>query len=317
MDYRPLGKTGIEVSSLSFGASALGSVFRDIDEPDCIEAVHTALENGTNYFDVAPAYGNTRAESVLGKALKGIPRDHYRLSTKAGKYGPSIPNGPCDFDYTYERISKEIDLSMERLGVDYLDIVHLHDFEYENGVHIESAFDEGIPALQTLKSQGRIGAIGAGIYPIDLWQRVVSEAPVEVILLHNHYCLNDTRALELLPICQEKGIGIINASPFASSLLTGGPVADWHPSTPADRVVFKAAADFCAQQGVSIAKLAFQFASQNSDFPTTLFSTASNESLLRNLKWHQEPYDSDLLNETLQFLEPVRNKQWNYDLGIV
>jgi aryl-alcohol dehydrogenase-like predicted oxidoreductase len=316
MDYTTLGKTGLNVSRLSFGASALGGVFREIDESDGIRAVHAALDAGINYFDVAPAYGGTVAETVLGKALKGIARDRYFLSTKAGKYTQPGAYGSDELNYSSARIRAGLEESMQRLGVDYIDIVHLHDFEYQGGSKTEWAFTEGFPTLVALKEEGRIGNVSAGIYPLDLWQRVIAEAPVDAILTHNHYCLNDTRGLELVEPCRAKNIGMINASPFASGLLTGGKVADWHPANPAERALFAEAAAFCEKQGSSIAKLAFQFSCQNTPFHTTMFSTARTSSLQRNLEWYGEPYDAALLAEVRKILTPVMDQQWNYDAGV-
>jgi aryl-alcohol dehydrogenase-like predicted oxidoreductase len=316
MDYTTLGRTGLEVSRLSFGASALGGVFREIDEEDGIRAVHEALDAGINYFDVAPAYGGTVAETVLGKALKGIPRERYFLSTKAGKYTQPGAYGSDELNYSPARIRAGLEESMRRLGVEYIDIVHLHDFEYQGGSKTESAFADGFPALVSLKQEGRIGNVSAGIYPLELWQRVIAEAPVDAILTHNHYCLNDTRGLELVEPCRAKHIGMINASPFASGLLTGGRIADWHPATAGERAIFAAAAAFCERQGTSIAKLAFQFACQQSPFHTTMFSTARSESLRRNLAWYGEPFDAALLAEVRKILAPVIDQQWDYDAGV-
>jgi L-galactose dehydrogenase len=316
MDHRVLGRTGLEVSRISYGASALGSVFRTIDEAEGIRAVHAALDAGINYFDVAPAYGGTLAETVLGRALRGVPRDRYHLSTKAGKYTSPGSYGNDVLDYSEARIRAGLEESMERLGVDYLDLVHLHDFEYQRFTKTESAFAEGFPALARLKEEGRIGAVSAGIYPMELWQRVIAEAPVDAIMMHNHHCLNDTRGLELVPACEEKEIGLINASPFASGLLSGSPVADWHPAGTGDRAVFAAAARYCEEQGTSIAKLAFQFSSQDSSFHTTMFSSARAGSVERNVEWFQEPLDQDLLAEVRRILEPVIDKQWDYDVGV-
>lgn len=316
MDYSTLGKTNLKVSRLSFGASALGGVFRDIDESDGIRAVHAAIDAGINYFDVAPAYGGTVAETVLGKALKGIPREKYFLSTKAGKYTAPGAYGADELDYSEARIRKGLDESMARLGVEYIDIVHLHDFEYQQRSKADWAFAEGFPTLVKLKEEGRIGNVSAGIYPLDLWQRVIAEAPVDAILTHNHYCLNDTRGTELVEPCRAKNIGMINASPFASGLLTGGKVADWHPANAAERALFAEAAAFCEKAGSSIAKLAFQFACQDTPFHTTMFSTARTASLQRNLEWYYEPFDATLLAEVDNILAPVMDRQWDYDAGV-
>lgn len=316
MDYTILGKTKLKVSRISFGASALGGVFREIDEEEGIRAVHTALDTGINYFDVAPAYGGTVAETVLGKALRGIPRERFVLSTKAGKYTQPGSYGSDELNYSEERIRKGLHESMARLGVDYIDIVHLHDFEYQGGAHTESAFSEGFPALAKLKEEGVIGNVGAGIYPLALWQRVIAEAPVDAILTHNHYCINDTRGLELVEPCRAKDIGLINASPFASGLLTGGSVADWHPADAEERARFAEATAFCEEQGTTIAKLALQFACFRSPFHTTLFSTSRTSSLLRNLEWSRSAYDPSLVEEVRKILGSIVGKQWNYDAGV-
>jgi L-galactose dehydrogenase len=129
VEYRAFGNTGLTVSALSFGASALGGVFRDVDEGDAIRSVHAALDAGITYFDVAPSYGATRSEAILGKALSGVVRDRYVLSTKVGKYSKSDESP--DFDYSAARIRAELDESVARLGTDRFDILYIHDIEYE------------------------------------------------------------------------------------------------------------------------------------------------------------------------------------------
>jgi aryl-alcohol dehydrogenase-like predicted oxidoreductase len=163
-----------------------------------------------------------------------------------------------------------------------------------------------------LKREGRIGGVSFGIYPMDLWVRIFSSIDVDAGLVHNHYCLNDTRAKELLAIAESNKIGIINGSPFGSGLLTDRGPAAWHPSSPVDRAVFREAAHFCRKQGTSISKLALQFASQNPNFPTTLFSSASTESVRRNVQWHEEPLDAVFVENVQNILKPVRDKQWEY-----
>lgn len=312
MEYSNLGRTGMRVSRLSFGASSLGGVFRSVDESEAIKAVHVALECGINYFDVAPAYAGTVSETVLGKALGGVRRDQYYLSTKVGKYTKPGSYGEDTLDYSRNRIRKSIDESAERLGTDYFDLIHIHDIEYQGRKQTEWALTEGYESVLELKQEGRIGGVSFGIYPIDLWVRIFSSLNVDAGLVHNHYCLNDTRLTELLPIANAKGIGIINGSPFGSALLTDRGPADWHPAGAQDRATFKAAADFCRKQGTSIAKVALQFASQNPKILTTLFSSASSESVRRNVEWHEESCDLGLTAEVQKILEPVRDKQWEY-----
>jgi len=316
MQYNPLGKTGLNVSRLSFGASALGGVYGNIDEAEGIRAVHTALDLGINYFDVAPAYGGTVAETVLGKALKGIPRERYYLSTKVGKYTQPGGYGSDTLDYSRARIRASLDESARRLGTEYFDIIHIHDIEYQHRRCAAWALSEGFATLGELKREGRIGNVSFGIYPMDLWLQIFSTLPIDAGLVHNHYTLNDTRALELLPMAAKKGIGIINGSPFGSGLLSGREAPAWHPAREEERRLFRAAAAFCQANGSSISKLALQFSSQNPAFPTTLFSSSRSESVRRNVQWHQEPCDPELLRGVQDILAPVMNKQWDYDAAI-
>jgi len=312
LNYTMLGKTGLKVSRLSFGASALGGVFGEVDEWDAIQAVHAALDCGINYFDVAPAYGGTLAETVLGKALRGIARSRYFLSTKVGKCTCLGAYGNDTLDYSRKRIRASVEESASRLGTDYFDILHIHDIEYQGRTHTEWALGEGYDAVCELKKEGRTGAVSFGTYPVDLWERIFRSVEIDAALVHNHYCLNDTRLLGLLPLAREKQIGIINGAPFGSALLTEQGPSFWHPASAEDRTVFRAAADFCRTQGTSLSRLALQFASQNPDIPTTLFSSADPQLVASNVRWSDEPFDPDLVQAVQQILAPVQNKDWSY-----
>lgn len=147
---------------------------------------------------------------------------------------------------------------------------------------------------------------------MDLWKRVLLEIDIDVLLVHNHYCLNDIRLVELLPLCREKNIGMVNASPFASGLLTDRGAPAWHPVTSDQRALFAEAAKLCLDRGTSMARVALQFATQNDQIPTTLFSSGRSESVRRNLEWHEEPCDYELVAEVQRLLEPVMNHQWDY-----
>lgn len=312
MKYNHLGKTGLNVSRLSFGASSLGGVFHPVDEAEAIAAVHAALDCGINYFDVAPAYGGTVSETVLGKALRGVPRNRYYLSTKVGKYTEPGSYGKDTLDYSRARIRASLGESAARLGTDYFDIVHIHDIEYMNREHTEWALTEGYETLQELKREGRIGGVSFGIYPMDLWKRIFATLSIDAALVHNHYCLNDTQLLDIMPEAKQKGIGVINGSPFASGLLTDRGPADWHPASPEVRALFREAAIYCQAQGSSISKLALQFSSQNPEIPTTLFSTANPKTVQRNVAEHESPGDMRLVEEVRAILRPVFNKEWSY-----
>jgi L-galactose dehydrogenase len=306
-----LGRSGLVVSHVGLGASALGGVFGAVGDDEGIETVGAALEAGITLFDTAPAYGATRSERVLGMALRGVPRSAYVLSTKAGK--TTDPSGRDRFDFSEDGIRRSVDASADRLGVDVIDVVHLHDFDYEAGAHVAAALGGGFRTLHALKAEGRIRAVGAGIYRLDLWKRVLLEVELDVMLLHNHHTLCDLRAYELLPLIEMRGIGVVNAAPFASGLLTGGDAPPWHPAPPAARRTFAEAGRLAEATGVPLARLALAFAASEPRLPVTLFSCAHPDVLRRNLAWLRDPVDRRLVAAVQAVLEPVMNRQWAYD----
>lgn len=303
MQYRALGNTGLNVSALSFGASSLGSVFKPVDEGEGIRTVHAALDRGINLIDVSPYYGLTKAETVLGKALASAPvtRDRYVLSSKAGRYGENV------FDFSEARIVRSVDESLARLKTDYLDILHLHDIEY---VPLGPIVEESIPALQKLKRQGKIRFIGITGFPLKIFQTVLSQTSVDVIISYCHYALNNNRLLELLPLLQEKGVGLINASPISMGLLSRQGPPDWHPATEEIKQVCRQTAAYCQARGADLPGLAIQYAVHNAQIPTTLVGTANPANLARNIAWMDEPIDLDLFREVQERLRPIHNQSW-------
>ncbi len=301
MKYRILGNTSLSTSVLSFGASSLGSVFRDIDEAEGIRTVHEALDLGINLLDVSPFYGLTKAETVLGKALEGIPRDKYILSTKAGRYGED------EFDFSPARIIRSVDESLQRLKLNYIDILHLHDIEH---VDINRVIEESIPTLYMLKEQGKIRFHGISGLPLKIYPTVMDRVQVDAMITYCHYSINDTSLLDLLPYLEEKKAGVINASPLSMGLLTHRGTPSWHPATSEIKEVCKKAAAYCAARGAELAKLAVQFSVENERIPTTLVGTANPENIRKNVQWIEEPMDRELLLEVQQILQPVLNKTW-------
>ena len=302
MEYRELGHTGLKVSALSYGASSLGSVFREINEKEGIKTVHTAMENGINYIDVSPYYGLTKAETVLGKALKNIPRDQYILSTKAGRINKH------EFNFSKEHIFHSLEESLQRLGTDYVDILLLHDIEFGS---YQQVIDEGIPALQQLKEQGKIRYFGVSGLPLSIFDKVLNETDVDVILSYCHYSLNDTSLLTRIPFLKEKRVGVINASPLSMGLLSSRELASWHPASEEIKKVCQQAAAYCESQGEDLAKLAIQYSTQNQQIPTTLVSTASSSNIMKNINWTEQPINHELLAQVLQILQPIHNQTWS------
>ncbi|WP_077624219.1 aldo/keto reductase [Sediminibacillus massiliensis] len=301
MKYRKLGETGLDVSVLSYGASSLGSVFREINEAEGIKSVHAAVDQGINLIDVSPYYGLTKAETVLGKALVDIPRDKYFLSTKAGRYGET------EFDFSKQKIKRSLEESLQRLGTDYLDILYLHDIEFGS---YEQVMGEGIPALEELKKQGKIRFYGVSGLPLTIFEKVLETAHLDVILSYCHYSLNDTSLLSLVPMLQQKKTGLVNASPLSMGLLSSRPVAGWHPADEEIKLACQKAAAFCESNGENLAKLAIQFSVRNDCIPTTLVSTASERNIIKNIEWTEEPINEELLEAVLDILQPIHNKTW-------
>lgn len=301
LKYRKLGNTGLDVSVLSFGASSLGGVFRDIQKEEGVRTVHTAIDMGINLIDVSPYYGLTQAETVLGEALRSIPRDRYVLSTKAGRYGQD------EFDFSANRLKRSAEESLRRLGTDYLDILLLHDIEFGSP---EQVLEEGIPALEQLKKSGIIRYFGVSGLPLNIFDVALSRTALDVILSYCHYSLNDSSLLGLLPLLERQGTGLINASPLSMGLLSNRDVPEWHPAGEDIRAACRRAAEYCRSKGEDIAKLAIQYTTANERIPTTLVSTATPDNIRNNILWTEEPMDELLLKEVLEILKPIDGATW-------
>jgi len=301
MDYRQLGNTGLKVSVLGYGASPLGSVFRAINETDGIRTVHTALDLGINFIDVSPYYGLTRAEQVLGKALRSVHRDSYILATKVGRYGENL------FDFSRERVLSSVDESLQRLGVDHIDLIQCHDVEF---VGLDQIVNETLPALREIQEMGKVRFIGITGYPLKIFREIMTQTHVDTILSYCRYSLNDTSLLDLLPYLQKRETGIINASPLSMGLLTQRGVPDWHPASKEIVAACSSAAAYCRENGVDIAQLAVHFSTANSDIASTLVGTANPENIQKNVEWSEAHLDEDLLAEVQKILAPIHNDTW-------
>ena len=313
MVYNEIGKTGMRVSALSFGASSLGGVFHGIREEEGIRAVHVAVDNGINFIDVSPYYGHLKAEMVLGKALREIPRDKYYLSTKVGRYGK---DGVNMWDYSAERVTRSVYESMERLGIDYIDLINVHDIEFQAALPggLQKVVDETLPALVKLRDEGIVRHVGITDLQPENLQWVVDHSPegtVESILCFCHYSLNDDMLTDYLGYFEERGIGVINASPFSMGLLSSRGAPDWHPAPESLRDACKRAAEYCAAQGYPIEELAIQFAvSLSPRIATTLFSSASPANVLRSISYVEKPIDWQLVEKVKEIIGDQQRVRW-------
>lgn len=307
MNYREIGKTGMSVSCLSFGASSLGGVFHDIKEAEGIRAVFTAVEKGMNFIDVSPYYGHYKAETVLGKALKEIPRDTYYLSTKVGRYGK---DGVNTWDYSGKRAKESVYESLERLNIDYIDLINVHDIEFAD---LNQVIDETLPALAELKKTGVVKHIGITDLQLENLQWVVEHAApgtVECVLNFCHHCLNDDKLIDYLDYFESENIGVINASPLSMGLLSLRGVPAWHPAPPELVEACRKAVQHCLSRKYPIEKLAIQYAVSNPRIATTLFSSANPENVLKNITYVEEPIDWELVREVREVIGDQLRVSW-------
>ncbi|MDA7903432.1 aldo/keto reductase [Mariniblastus sp.] len=301
MEKRRLGKTDMDISVLSFGASSLGAEFRKIDLNEAVKSVHVALDHGMNFIDTSPYYGRGLSESLLGFALDGVPRDSYYLGTKLGRYAPS------HFDFSAKRVRESVDISLERMRTDYLDIILCHDIEF---VDMQQIWDETIPELYRLKKAGKVKHIGVSGYPMKIFREAAAHSEIDVILSYNHYTLQNTMLEDLVDEMQAKQIGIMNAAPFSARLLTNAPLPEWHKATDSVRETCKQAAQHCTAAGVDIAKLALQYSIANENMTTCITGSANPGRVAQWCEWLQEPLDQQLVKEVQDILAPVHN--WFY-----
>jgi len=310
MRYTELGKTGMKISHLSFGASSLGSVFRETNEKESFEAVEAAIEGGINFIDVSPYYGHYKAETVLGKALRNIPREKYYLSTKVGRYGK---DGVNTWDYSAKRVTDSVYESMERLGIDYIDLINVHDIEFQAARPggLQLVVDETLPALFELKKKGVVGHVGITDLQLENLKWVVERSKgVESILNFCHYTLNDDALADYIDFFEQHGVGIINASPLSMGLLSERGVPSWHPAPKPLVEACEKAAEFCKAKGYPIEKLAVQYAVSSPHIASTLFSSANPANVRRNIEWANEEPDWDFVKEVKEIIGDQQRVTW-------
>ena len=312
MRYTELGKTGLRISNICFGASSLGSVFHETREAESIKAVETALDGGINFIDVSPYYGHYKAETVLGKALKVLPRDKYYLSTKVGRYGK---DGVNTWDYSAKRVTDSVYESMERLHVDYIDLINVHDIEFQAALPggLQKVVDETLPALVELRDKGVVGHVGITDLQLDNLKWVIDRCPegtVESILNFCHYCLNDDALVDYLDYFEENGVGVINASPLSMGLLSKRGVPAWHPAPKTLVEACAKAAAYCESKNYPIEKLAIQYSVSNPRIAGTLFSSANPENVKRNIEWANEEPDWQLVKEVQDIIGEQKRVSW-------
>lgn len=301
MQYRRLGKTELNVSVIGFGASPLGNVFNDCDETEGIRSVHCAIDLGINFFDVAPFYGLTLAETRLGDALKG-KRNDILLATKCGRYGLR------DFDFNYQRILDSADESLRRLKTDYVDLLQLHDIEFGSK---EQVLNEAVPALQKIKASGKARFVGITGLPVRYLSAIAKEIEVDTVLSWAHFnLLQDEINTELVPLCQQKDMGLMNAAPLVQRILSDASIPEWHNAPTELKAIQAPLLECCNKYGVALSDVAIRYAIDHPYIASTIIGMCDQTNVKKNIGVLEFSIPEDLLAEIDQIVAPVKNTMW-------
>jgi D-threo-aldose 1-dehydrogenase len=259
----------VRLPRVGLGTAALGGMFAPVREQDAVATIERAWERGVRFFDTAPLYGFGRSEQYLGRVLADKPRDEYVVATKVGRLlradAPPDPGQPHwrgvpalnpVFDFSAEGVLRSLEESLVRLGLDRVDVLHVHDPDE----HLDEALASAHPVLARLRDEGVVRAIGVGANRVEPLLRFARETDVDCFLVAGRYTLIDRSALdELLPLCRERRIDVIAGGALNSGLLAGGATFDYLPAGPAAAAAADRVARICERHGVPLLAAALQF----------------------------------------------------------
>ncbi len=288
------------MTPLGLGTAPLGNLFESVSDEVATATVDAAWDAGIRFFDTAPQYGHGVAEVRLGRALAGRPRDQYVLASKVGRLlrrteGARPPTSFVDvpdvdpvFDLSRDGILRALDESLQRLGADRLDIVHLHDPDD----HERAAFDTAFPTLFELRDQGVIGKVGCGMNQSAMLDRFVEALPLDCVLLAGRWTLLDRTGGALLDRCAEAGVEVVLGGVFNSGLLARPEVgATFDYETAPVELVDQARRlqAVCAEHGVPLPAAAMQFVSRHPAVSTVLFGARSPQEVAADVAFAAMP----------------------------
>lgn len=280
----PSGET-IAFTELGFGTAPIGNLYKAVDPEDAQKTLEAAWKAGIRYFDTAPLYGLGLSETRLNRFLFGKKRKDYVLSTKVGRLlevcDPKQRTGIGKFfdtpsrreiyDYSYDGFMRSIEFSLERLGVDSIDVIFIHDVDVFNhktaaarDAHVKTILNSGIKALEKLRSEKVIKAYGAGVNEWEVCETLTRNSDVDIFLLAGRYTLLEQESLNsFLPLCEERGIGIVLGGPYNSGILATGPKPGaWYNYDPAPKAILERVARIeavCRRHKVKLAQAALRF----------------------------------------------------------
>jgi D-threo-aldose 1-dehydrogenase len=301
-----LGRTRLQVTRLGLGTAPLGGLFQAVSDDEAIRVVEAAWNSGMRFFDTAPLYGHGLAERRLGTVLSTKPRDEFVLATKVGRLlradappepGQAYMGVPAVnpvFDFSYDGVMRSVEESLQRLGLDRVDVLHIHDPDE----HHDEALAGAYRALDRLRADGTIGAVGAGMNQAEMLVRFVREADFDCFLLAGRYTLLDrSGATELLPLCAERSIGIVAGGVFNSGILADprpGTTFNYQEATPDLIARARQIKATCERHGVDVKAAALQFPLRHPAVASVLTGCRSVSEVEENVRMFQAPVPDEL-----------------------
>jgi D-threo-aldose 1-dehydrogenase len=293
-----LGNRGITVTRMGFGSAPIGNS-KNVSAEQAIATIHYALEQGITLFDTAPLYGAGRAEELLGRALDGVPRSQFVLSTKVGRVLDENTR-TLTFDYSRDGIMRSLEGSLKRLKLDQVDLLLIHDPDD----YPEQALAEAYPTLDDLRRQGVIRAVGSGMNQWQVLTRFAKEANFDCFLLAGRYTLLEQTSLDFLELCRSKGIGILLGGVFNSGILAMGAVEgatyNYAPAPAAIMEKTAAIAAICARHGVALNAAAIQFAQAHPAISSLVIGAIHPDEIAANLAARQIQIPAALWDDLLE-----------------
>jgi L-galactose dehydrogenase len=301
MEYRILGKTGVQLSELGFGAAGLGNDYGTLDPAEGQRAVDKAIDSGITYFDTAPYYGRTLSEERLGAALKG-KRNRIVLSTKLGRYDKAA------FDFSAARVRSSIDESLGRLQTDYVDLLIAHDVEFGDR---EQIISETIPEMRKVQQAGKARFIGISGLPLKILADVAERGRVDFVLSYCRYTLLN-RDLDrwLTPTVQLNNLGLISAAPVHMGILTRQGPQPWHPAQEEIKEAGREIVALCEARGVPPELLAVRFSMNHPLIASTLVGMPRQKEVEENLKALDFQIDPALMKEIDSIYDSLKETIW-------
>ena len=304
---------GLELTEVGFGAAQFGNLNRETTDEASAAAVDAAWDAGVRYFDTAPHYGIGLSERRLGAALADRPRDAFLLSTKVGRALVPTPEraaaGELDghgfltpathrreWDFSRDGIRRSVEESLDRLGLDRIDIAYLHDPDD----HWDAASTNGIAALTELRDEGVVRAIGAGMNQSAMLTEFVRRCDVDIVMVAGRYTLLDRSAAEdLLPLAEDRGVAVVAAAVYNSGLLSRAEVPpdaryDYQTAPPELVERARAMADVCARHGVTLPDAAVQFPLRHPAVASVVVGTRTREQVQSTIGRYHAPIPEDL-----------------------